>query len=156
RWAPSSFNEQPWRFLVATKDEPVEFERMLQCLAEANQSWAQHAPVLMLTVASLQFARNGKPNRHALHDVGLAVANLSVQATAIDLSVHQMAGFDREKARDTYNIPEDYEVVTALALGYPGEPNSLPNALQQMERAPRKRKPLGDIAFANKWGQAFE
>src|SRR3954463_9809046 len=117
RWAPSSNNEQPWHYLVARKEEPEEFARLLACLVEKNQSWAKAAPVLMLSVASTVFARNGKPNRHALHDVGQAVADLTVQATALGLFVHQMAGFSAEKARETYGIPENAEPVAALAVG---------------------------------------
>jgi len=99
RWSPSCFNEQPWSFLVATHAEPAEFARMLSCLMEKNQLWAKHAPVLMLSVASKTFGHNGKPNRHAAHDVGTAAAWLTVQATAMGLFVHQMAGIDPEKAR---------------------------------------------------------
>ena len=91
RWAPSSFDEQPWRFIVATKDDPALFQRLLDCLVPANQEWAGKVPVLMLSVASLSFARNGKPNRHASHDVGLASATLALQATNIGLAVHFMS-----------------------------------------------------------------
>src|ERR1700722_9116174 len=90
RWAPSCFNEQPWVFLVATKEAPEEFEKMLGCLVEFNQSWVKAAQVLMISVARLHFARNNKPNRHAFHDVGLAAENLVIQATAMGLAVHQM------------------------------------------------------------------
>ncbi len=108
RWAASSFNEQPWRFILATKDEPEHYARVLDCLIEGNQAWAQHAPVLMLTVARKTFTRNGKPNRHAWHDVGLAMGNMVAQATALGLHVHQMAGILPEKARVVFAIPDDY------------------------------------------------
>src|SRR5207237_4302235 len=99
RWAPSSFNEQPWAFVVATRDRQEEFARVLGCLVEFNQTWAKSAAALMLTFARLTFDRNGQPNRHAYHEVGLAMANLTVQATAEGLAVHQMAGIVVEKAR---------------------------------------------------------
>ena len=99
RSAPSSYNEQPWRFVVATRQDTDAFESMLQTLVERNREWAQHAPVLVLSVAKLEFTHNGKPNRHAFYDVGQAAAYLTIQATALGLYVHQMAGFDVGKAR---------------------------------------------------------
>ena len=153
RWAPSSYNEQPWSFIVATKDDPVEFGRLLSCLVEGNIQWAQHAPVLMASVARLSFEDDGKPNRHAFHDVGLAVANLIVQATALGLVVHQMAGILPDKIRKLYGIPEGYEAVAGIALGYPGDPEILPERLRQRELAPRSRKPIQDFVFAGRWGR---
>ena len=153
RWAPSSYNEQPWSFIVATKDDPVEFGRLLSCLVEGNIQWAQHAPVLMVSVARLYFEDDGKPNRHAFHDVGLAVANLIVQATALGLVVHQMAGIFPDKIRELYGIPEGYEAVAGIALGYPGDPQSLPEELRKRELAPRERKPLTEFVFSGRWGR---
>jgi nitroreductase len=152
RWAPSSNNEQPWHYIVATKDEPEEFGRLLACLVEKNQSWAKAAPVLMLSVASTVFARNGKPNRHAMHDTGQAVADLTVQATALGLFVHQMAGFSVDKARETYGIPENAEPVAALAVGYLGDPSTLPEDLRGRETVLSVRKPIGEFVFRGKWG----
>ncbi len=152
RWAPSSNNEQPWSFLIATREQPEEFAKLLDCLVEGNRIWAQHAPVLMLSLAKLRFADDGDPNRHALHDVGLAAANLVVQATASGLQVHQMAGFQMEKARAAFQIPENYEPVAALAIGYPGDPASLPDRLRARELAPRKRKLLSEFVFSGRWG----
>lgn len=154
RWAASSYNEQPWNFIVATKDNPAEFDRLLSCLAEGNQEWAQSAPVLMIAVAKLNFEKNGTQNRHAFHDVGAAEANLAIQATALGLYVHQMAGFDVEKARELYGIPQGYEPVDAVALGYLGDPQSLPDKLQQRLSAPRSRKPLESFVFTGRWQQS--
>lgn len=151
RWAPSSFNEQPWHFIVATRDEPVEFARMLNCLVNMNRAWAQHAPVLLLAVARTDFRRNDKPNRHALYDTGQAVASLTLQATAFGLAVHQMGGFSIEQARSTYDIPEDCEPVAAIAIGYPGDPQSLPDELRTLELSGRDRRPLGGFVFAGRW-----
>ena len=153
RWAPSSYNEQPWSFIVATKDDTAEFSRLLSCLVEGNIQWAQHAPVLMVSVARLSFEDDGKPNRHAFHDVGLAVANLIVQATALGLVVHQMAGILPDKIRKLYGIPEGYEAVAGIALGYPGDPQSLPEGLRKRELAPRERKALTEFVFSGRWGR---
>jgi nitroreductase len=153
RWAASSYNEQPWSFIVATRDNQGEFERLLGCLAEGNQQWAQNAPVLMLSVAKLYFERNGVENRHAFHDVGAAAAELATQAAASGLFIHQMAGFDVPLARNVYSIPEGYEPVAAIALGYPGDPKTLPERLLQRELAPRIRKPLENFVFSGSWNQ---
>ncbi len=152
RWASSSFNAQPWYFIVATKDDPENFQRVLDCFVERNQSWAKNAPVVALSVAKLQLD-NGKPNRHAFHDVGQAVANLALQATALGLEIHQMAGIDPEKARQIFGIPEGYEAVAGIALGYPGDPASLPDQMRERELAPRERKPLDAFVFTGRWGQ---
>ena len=154
QWAPSCFNEQPWAFIVATRDQPEAFAELLGCLVPGNQTWAKSAPLLMLTAAKLAFDHNGKPNRHALHDVGLAVAQLTLQATSLGLGVHQMAGIDRGKARETYGIPEGWDPVTAVAVGHFGDPRSLPEGLRERELGPRKRKPLADFVFAGGWDEA--
>ena len=154
RWAPSSYNAQPWYFIVGTKDNPENYKRVLESLIEFNQGWAKNAPVLALSVAKLKFD-DGKPNRHAFHDVGQAAANLSLQAEALGLSVHQMAGIDPEKARKLFNIPADYEAVAGIAIGYPGDPASLPDGLRERELAPRQRKPLDSFVFTGQWGKSL-
>lgn len=154
RWAASSYNEQPWSFIVATKDNSADFDRLLSCLAEGNQPWAKDAPVLMLSVAKLYFERNGVENRHAFHDVGAAATNLAIEATALGLFVHQMAGFDVDKARDTFHIPERYAPVAAIALGYLGDPQQLSEKLQQRESSPRSRKPIAEFVFSGGWNQS--
>jgi nitroreductase len=153
RWAPSSANEQPWSFLVATKDDKTEFEKLFSCLVPGNQRWAGAAPVLMLSVSHLLFEEDKSPNRHAFHDVGLAVENLIVQAMSMDIFVHQMAGFDVDKAKDLFSIPEGYEPVAMIALGYLGDPNSLTEELRKRELASRNRKPLEEFVFTGRWGE---
>lgn len=154
RWAPSCSNEQPWNFIVTEKEKPQSgHDRLLACLVEFNIEWAQHAPLLILSVARLNFAATGKPNRHALYDVGQAAANLALQATALGLIAHPMAGFDVEKARREFAIPADHEPATAIAVGYPGNPALLSDKLQKRELAPRQRKPLADFVFSGAWGQ---
>ncbi len=153
QWAASSFNEQPWTFIVARREEPEMHRRLLDCLVPGNQVWAEKAPVLMLSVAKLAFDRNGKPNRHAWHDVGLAASQLVLQATSLGLVAHQMAGFDAGKARDVWGLPEGHEPVAAIAVGYPGDVESLPEKLRQGETSPRRRKPLSEVAFSGRWGE---
>ncbi len=153
RWAASSYNEQPWNFFVATKENPEEFARLLSCLVEANQEWAKAAPVLVLGVVSLKFSRNNKDNRAAVHDLGLAAGNLVVEATARGLCVHQMIGILPDKAREVYQIPEHNEAWTAMAIGYKADPAKLPDALKERDLTPRQRKPLSQFVFTGKWGQ---
>ena len=153
RWAASSYNEQPWNYLVATRENPAEFERMLGCLVEANQTWAKAAPVLVLGVVSLQFAKNNEDNRAAVHDLGLAAGNLVVEATARGLSVHQMIGILPDKARETYRIPKHFEAWTAMAIGYKATPAMLPDALKERDLTPRQRKRLSKFVFNGLWGQ---
>lgn len=153
RWAPSSYNEQPWAFLVATKEEPADYARVLECLIDFNRGWATAAPVVLLTVAHTAFDKNGSPNRHAFHDIGLAIAQLTVQATAEGLVVHQMAGILPDRARELFAIPKDWEALTGVAIGYPGDPSSLSETLRQREEAPRTRKPLESFVFSGTWNQ---
>ncbi len=155
RWAPSCFNEQPWSFIVATKDEPEAFETLLGCLREANRVWAGRAPVLMVVSAKAAFDHNGKPNRHAGHDVGLAVENLMLQAVAMGMFAHAMAGFDAAKVRETCGVPEGHDPLVAIAVGYPGDPEDLPEDLKERELAPRERKPLESFVFGMSWGEAW-
>ena len=152
RWAPSSYNAQPWSFLVARKEEPEEFARMLSCLVPGNVAWAQHVPVLMISVAKLQFDHNGAVNRHAFHDTGIATGFLMLQATALGVLAHGMAGFDAAKARELYAIPESHEAVAAVGLGYPGDEQGAPEELRKRNQR-RPRRTLEQFVFAGRWGQ---
>ncbi len=151
RWAASCFNEQPWRYIVAVSDDEPGFKRLADCLVPGN-SWAKQAGVLIISVASMKFAHNGNPNRHAFHDVGLATAHMVLQATELGLSVHQMAGFDRQKAREACSIPDDFDPVAFLAMGYGGEPDQLSDELKKRELAPRVRRSQADFVFNGRWG----
>jgi nitroreductase len=148
RWAPSSYNEQPWSYIVATREEPAEFEQLLSCLVEGNQEWARVVPVLALGVVTTVFKRNGKPNPAAEHDLGLAAENLVVEATARGLHVHQMIGILPDRARELYEIPEGSKALTGIAIGYAGDPASAPQKLAERERGDRSRKPLSEFVFA--------
>ena len=150
RWAPSSNNGQPWRFLVATKENKDEYDRLFHCLVESNQAWASRAPLLLLSVAKLQF-EDGSANRHALHDTGMAAENLAIQATALGLVTHQMAGFRIDQARADCQIPDGYEPVAMMAVGYPGDPALLSDCMRARETQPRVRKPVTEFVYSATW-----
>jgi nitroreductase len=152
RWAPSSSNEQPWAYLVATKDNPEDFAKTLSVLVEFNAAWAKNAPVLALAVSHLKFQSNGNPNRNAFYDTGAATVLFSIEALARGLYVHQMGGFDAAKAKQVFEIPDDWEAIAAFAIGYPGHSDSLPQKLQDREVAPRTRKPLSEFVMSGHWG----
>ncbi len=154
RWAASSYNEQPWRYIIATRANPSEYDRLLSCLVEGNQAWAKAAPVLGIGCTSLRFALNGKPNAAAVHDLGLASATLTFEATARGLYVHQMIGILPDRARELYHIPEDVQPLTGLAIGYAADAAALPEKLRERDLAPRTRKPLAEFVFGGEWGQA--
>ena len=156
RWGPSCFNEQPWRFLVFDESDAEAMERARGCLASGN-AWALKAPVLMISVARDNFARNEKPNRTAQHDVGLATENLLLEAVELGLAAHPMAGFDTERARREFNIPDGFTVLAMIAIGHPhrGSLDAFDEAARAKELAPRERKPMAEIAFAGTWGESF-
>jgi nitroreductase len=147
RWAASSSNEQPWRFLVGRRGDDT-YQKIFNALVEFNQSWAKSAPVLVLSVAKKTFSGKDAPNRTSLHDTGAATANLALQATADGLHSHSMAGFDAEQVRASFAIPSDYEIGAVTAVGYFGDPASLPEHLHKMEVSPRQRKPLEEFVFS--------
>jgi nitroreductase len=151
RWAPSSSNEQPWAYMAATKDDAENFAKLVSTLVPSNVTWAQHAPVLALAVAELAFAKSGTPNRNAQYDVGAASAWLTVEATSRGLFVHQMGGYDHDKARQVFQIPAGWEPIAAMAIGYPGDPDSLPQPLRDREVAPRTRKPISQFVMSGSW-----
>jgi nitroreductase len=148
RWAASSYNEQPWRFLVGTRNS-ITHKKILESLMPFNQAWAGKAPVLILGAAKTRFSHNDAPNRVALYDLGAAASYLTLQAAALGLSTHQMAGFDEATARKSFEIPEIYSVGAVIAMGYQGEPAALGNdQMLAQETAPRTRKPLKDFVFS--------
>lgn len=153
RWAASSFNEQPWSFIVVRRDDEGAFARALGCLTPRNALWAGRAGALVFSVARATFSRNDKPNRHAWYDVGQAVANLALQATALGLAVHQMAGFSADATREAFGVPDGWEPVSAIAVGYPGRVDDLDESFRESELAPRSRKPQVDFVFDGRWGE---
>lgn len=153
RWAASSFNEQPWSYLLGSKqDHPEEFQKLASTLLPGN-AWAHDAPVLALSVAKRNFSRDGAPNRVAFHDVGMATANLILQALSRGIFVHQMGGYDIEKARAVFEIPHEFEPVAMIAMGYPGDPSTAAERLRARDSAERKRKPIREFVFQGKWGE---
>src|SRR5262249_2274867 len=156
RWSASSYNEQPWHYIVATKSNPTDFERLLSCLVQGNQVWAKAAPVLALGCASLNLALNGRPNAAAEHGRGLASATLTLEATARGLSVHQMIGLLPDKARELYHIPDGVRPLTGLAIGYAADPGVLPENLRGRDLAVWTRRPLAEVVFGGPWGTASD
>lgn len=151
RWTASSYNEQPWRFLVGRRGDAT-YERIFHALGEFNQAWAGSAPVLILGAASRKFAHNGSENAVALYDLGAAAATLCYQATHLGIHTHQMGGYDRDVARQALGIPDDYLLGAVIALGYQGEPAALANEnMRAQETSPRQRKPLSEIVLSG-WG----
>jgi nitroreductase len=155
RWAPSSANEQPWRYIVGLRGSPA-YEKIFSTLVGFNKSWAGAAPVLILGVASAKFSHNGNDNGYALHDLGAASAYLVLQASALGLAAHQMAGFDHDAARQLFEIPESFVLGSVIALGYQGEPAALsPEVLIAREIEPRSRKPRNEFVLSA-WGEPAE
>ncbi len=153
RWTPSAFNVQPWSFILGlNKDET--YQKIYECLVEFNQNWTKFAPVLVVSVG--QKIANGKENTSYRYDVGQSVAHLSFQAMEEDLYVHQMTGFDPEKARKNFDIPEEYEAISAFAIGYLGDPEILEGGMKEAELAKRERKEFKTLVFENKFGQPSE
>jgi nitroreductase len=156
RWAPSCNNEQPWAYIVATKGSKEQFAKILGTLVEFNQKWAKDAAVLAIAVVELAFAKNGATNRNAQYDVGAASALLSVEATARGLVVHQMGGYDVEKARTVLRIPAGWDPIAALTIGYPGDHEALPQPYKDRETGPRTRKPIAEFVMSGEWGHTAE
>lgn len=157
RWAPSSYNEQPWRFVVAERRRtPGPFSALLETIEPQNRDWARHAPVLALVAASTRLTRTGGTNRNAWYDTGQAVGFLTLQATGLGLAIRQMEGFNREAARAACAIPPDFEPVVAMAIGYEGDPELLTTERQRAaERQPRRRQPAEAFVFEGTWGNVF-
>jgi nitroreductase len=145
RWAPSSTNEQPWVYLYATKDQTELWNKLFEPLNESNKIWAKEAPLLILSLARKHFTRYPGPNAYAMYDLGGANAFLALQAVELGLQIRQMAGFNRAKAIENLNIPDAFEIGVFMAVGYPGDPASLPENLKLRENAPRER--LSQQAF---------
>ncbi len=152
RWAPSSSNEQPWSFMVGEKGGET-WTKVFDTLVPFNQAWAKNAPVLVLGLARKVFQRNGTPNIHAKYDLGQAVSMLLTQATSLGLTTHQMAGFDRDKARAAFQVPDDQEIGAVIAIGYQAELSVLPPELQEKETAPRSRNKIDTFVFAGDFGK---
>ena len=146
RWTASSYNEQPWRFLVVPRDDEAAFADALNCLMDFNKGWAKDAGALVFAVAADSYARSGKPNNKAHYDLGQAVAQLSIEAAARGINTHQIGGLKADKAREVYGVPEGYDVICAFTLGYAA-------AVNEGGPAGRSRRPQTDLVFGTTWGE---
>ena len=154
RWAPSAFNEQPWRFIVGRKGEKT-WDLILETLGEWNQKWAGKAPVLVINIGKKTSSFNSKPNATYAYDTGQAVAMMVTEAVNQGMIAHQMSGFSAEKATELFDIPEDYQPISVTAIGYLGDPDQLPEDMRKSELEDRKRKPLAETVFSGKFGEVF-
>lgn len=154
RWAPSCNGDEPWRYLIWDKTrDPAVWQKAFDCLSENNRKWVKNVPLLMLSCAGSNFAATGKPNRWTQHDTGAASVSMALQAVALGLMVHQMGGFDAEKARAAFDIPAEYTPMAMIAVGYQTEPDILDEETKAKELRPRARKPLGERFFEGGWGK---
>ena len=152
RWAPSCYGDQPWRFLVFDKSENKSaWEKALECLAAGNREWAQHAPLLLLSCADSILSKNGNPNRWGQYDTGAACENLCLQAAAMNLMTHQMGGFDEDKSREEFSIPEQFTPMAMITVGYQLEEDKIKGELREREYASRARNDLSDNFFEGLW-----
>lgn len=152
RWAPSCFGDEPWRYVVSNKGDNLQsWQAAFECLVPGNQGWAVNAPVLLLICADTVFRHNEKPNKWAAYDTGAATENLCLQATALGLMAHQMGGFDADKARQTFKVPERYQILAIVTVGYQAEPETFSDEVKERELAERKRQPLGELFFDGVW-----
>lgn len=157
RWAPSCYGDQPWRYIICNKaNNPVAWKTACSCLAPGNRSWADKAPLLIIAVADTVLSQNGRPNRWGEYDTGAASENLSLQATAMNLIVHQMGGFDADKTRSAFAIPEQYTPMAVIAIGYQLTEEQIPDELKDREYADRNRNPAGENFFDGQWDQAID
>ena len=154
RWAASAFNEQPWRFVVARRQDEERFEAMLGCLVDANRNWARHASAVMIVCAMNSYARNGKPNAHAWFDTGQATAQLMLSAIHQGLHAHAMGGFIADKAREVWGIGADADPVCAVAIGRLADGSLLDEDSAARDQSPRERHAIGKTVFEGKFGEA--
>lgn len=155
RWAPSCYGDQPWRFIVWDKNQDAAaWQKAYDCIMPGNQTWAKNAPVLILVCADTLFNHNQKPNRWGGYDTGAAALSLSLQATSLGLMTHQMGGYDGDKARAAFNIPEQYQTMAMLSVGYAADIDSLDDELKEREQAPRQRRELGELFYSDTWDKA--
>lgn len=156
RWAPSCYNDQPWRFIVWDRGtEEESWQKAFECLAEGNQSWVGNAQVLIAAIAGSRFSRNDKPNRWGQYDTGAAALNLFLQATSLGLMAHEMGGFNVDRLRETFGIPDEYTPMAMIAVGYQADPETLADQMKAMELADGERAPLEEHFFEGTWGNGI-
>ena len=154
RWAPSCFGDEPWRFIVWNKNtDAASWQKAFDTLVPFNQGWVKDSPILILAAANTLFGHNGKENRWGAYDTGAATENICLQATALGLMAHQMGGFEADKVRAAFAIPEQFQLMAMVSVGYPADVSTLTGEVLERETAARKRKPLGEVFFAGAWEQ---
>ncbi|HIC45733.1 MAG TPA: nitroreductase [Methylophaga aminisulfidivorans] len=152
RWSPSCFGDEPWRYLVCDKNtDESAWKKVLSALVPGNQEWAKNAPVLIVTASVPNFSQNDKPNRWSGYDTGAASISLCLQATAMGLMSHQMGGFDDKVLRESFNIPADIHIWSVIAIGHQAALDNLTEEQLERELSPRKRRPVEQAFFMNKW-----
>ena len=157
RWAPSCYGAQPWRYIIFDKaNDPIAWDKAFACLAEGNQSWAMHAPLLILVLADTKFKHNQQENRWAQYDTGAATMSLCIQATVLGMMTHQMGGFNAEKAAESFLIPDQYVAMAMLTVGYQLQKDTIPDAIMEREILPRSRNPLDESFFYGAWGNPID
>lgn len=154
RWAPSGFNEQPWRFIVGIRGDAT-WQKMYDALVEFNQIWAKNAPVLVVNLGKKTISKNGQANASFQYDVGQSIAYITFQAAAEGLVVHQMGGFNREALKKAFDVPDDYAVLTVCSIATQDSPDKLPPNFEEMERAPRQRRPLEELVYTEAFGKPW-
>ena len=156
RWAPSCFNDQPWRYVLWNRpDDQTAWQSAFDCLAEGNQRWVKSAPVLLASISDTLFRERDRPNRWGPYDTGAATENLFLQATALGLSMHQMGGFDKDQLREAFSIPSRYDPMAMTAIGHPADPAALDERYRESEQEIRDRQRIETFAFAGTWGEPF-
>ena len=156
RWAPSCYGDQPWRFIIFNKaTNEVAWQQAVDCLAEGNRAWAKEAPLLLLSVADSVLSQNGNPNRWGQYDTGAATENLCLQATALGLMVHQMGGFDADKTRELFSIPEQFTPMAMMTVGYQLAEDKIPEDMKEREYNERARNTLDENFFNGTWNKPF-
>ena len=156
RWAPSAFNAQPWRYIVARREDEAAFAKMVDCLMPGNQAWAVNAAALAIVCVQKKQNDDGSYNPMPYYNVGLSVAQMVVEAASNGLFTHQMAGINRPKMIEAYGIPAEFAPACAIAIGHMGNADDLPDQLKEREMTPRARKALSEIVFADTWGNSLQ
>lgn len=156
RWAPSCFGDEPWRFLICSKQhDAAGWQKAYDSLLPGNQGWCANAPVLVLICTDTVFKHNGNPNAFGPYDTGAAALSFCLQATALGLMTHQMGGYSADKARELFAIPEKFKTLAMMAVGYQLPEDQLPEQFKARELAPRKRKPLAEQFFFGAWDKGI-
>ncbi len=154
RWAPSCYGDQPWRFMIWNRHEDAAgWQRAFDSLSPGNQAWVKDAPLLVLVAADSLFKHNGQPNRWSQYDTGAAALNLCLQAASAGMMAHQMGGFDADRLRTAFDIPQQFSLMAMVSVGYPAEISTLSGEVLERETAPRTRRPLGELFFSGAWGK---